>query len=50
MTWVPPSLTSGVYKAARDKNNIINNFYNLYSEVGSLGRDNGNKGDFKQNN
>lgn len=47
---VPPSLTSGVFKAARDKNCVINNFYNMYSEAGSLDRDYMNEGDFKQNN
>lgn len=37
VTRAPPSLTSAVYKAARDKNSVINNFSNMYSEMGCLG-------------
>lgn len=50
MTWALPSLTSGIYKAATDKNRVINNFYNMYSEADGLSRDNMNEGDLKQNN
>lgn len=51
MTWVLPSLISGIYKAARDKNRTIKNFYIQYVFRSRWsGRDNMNKGDLKQNN